>query len=232
MVQLGYVKALLVGKSVAYSRGTESAISKVPQYGRLALTKEGFVGDEVGDRRFHGGAEKAIHIYPSEHYEKWLEELGDRELFQQPGAFGENLSSSGVTENSICIGDEIQIGSALLQVSQGRMPCWKLNDRCGQPDMSLRLQMTLRTGWYFRVLNEGELGKGDDLKLVSRGYPDWPISRIMRNIYQGTLDTNELQHMLCLPLVESWRNLVNLRIETGVVENWSARLFGRRSYRS
>ncbi|WP_061039210.1 MOSC domain-containing protein [Vibrio coralliirubri] len=226
MKKLGVINSVLVGKTVAFAHGTQSAINKQVLSERQHATELGFTNDEQGDPRFHGGIQKALHIYPSEHYPVWEKDLGSKAIFQSAGAFGENLSSSGVTEASICLNDKIRIGSTLLEVSQGRMPCWKLNVRFDQNDMARRLQDTLRTGWYFRVLEEGDIGAGDEITLCERPYPDWSLARIMGAVFTGSLDREELSQMVELPLVESWGKLVERRLETGEVEDWEMRLVG------
>ena len=226
MKKLGVVNSVLVGKTVTFAHGANSAIDKQVSSERQHATDLGFHNDEQGDPRFHGGIQKALHIYPSEHYPFWQQELGDKDIFQSAGAFGENLSSSGITEQSICLKDKVRIGSTLLEVSQGRMPCWKLNVRFEQNDMARRLQDTLRTGWYFRVLEEGDIGACDEIILCERPYPDWSLARIMGAVFTGSLDKEELSQMAALPLVESWGALVARRLETGKVEDWEMRLVG------
>ncbi|EIV8654402.1 MOSC domain-containing protein [Vibrio parahaemolyticus] len=226
MKKIGVVKAVLAGKTVHYAHGAQSAINKQVQPERQHATELGFTSDEQGDPRFHGGIQKALHIYPSEHYPIWQQELGERTIFQSAGGFGENISSEGVTESTICLKDKIRIGSTLLEVSQGRMPCWKLNVRFDQHDMARRLQDTLRTGWYFRVLEEGDIGAGDEIILCERPYPEWPLARIMGAVFTGCLDRKELIQLSELPLVESWGKLVERRLETGEVEDWEMRLIG------
>ncbi|ENK3145069.1 MOSC domain-containing protein [Vibrio alginolyticus] len=226
MKKIGVVKAVLAGKTVPYAHGAQSAINKQVLPERQHATELGFISDEQGDPRFHGGIQKALHIYPSEHYPIWQQELGERTIFQSAGGFGENISSEGVTESTICLKDKIRIGSTLLEVSQGRMPCWKLNVRFDQHDMARRLQDTLRTGWYFRVLEEGDIGAGDDIILCERPYPEWPLARIMGAVFTGCLDRKELTKLSELPLVESWGKLVKRRLETGEVEDWEMRLVG------
>ncbi|EGQ9177978.1 MOSC domain-containing protein [Vibrio alginolyticus] len=226
MKKIGVVKAVLAGKTVPYAHGAQSAINKQVLPERQHATELGFISDEQGDPRFHGGIQKALHIYPSEHYPIWQQELGERTIFQSAGGFGENISSEGVTESTICLKDKIRIGSTLLEVSQGRMPCWKLNVRFDQHDMARRLQDTLRTGWYFRVLEEGDIGAGDDIILCERPYPEWPLARIMGAVFTGCLDRKELTKLSELPLVESWGKLVERRLETGEVEDWEMRLVG------
>ncbi len=229
MKKLGMIESVLVGKVKPYTRGALSAIDKQVQMDRLKVTKLGLENDEQGDPRFHGGVEKAIHIYPSEHYPKWRSELGEKPIFKSVGAFGENLSSTGINEQTMCLGDIVQIGTVRLQVSQGRMPCWKLNDRCNEPDMGLRFQMTMRTGWYFRVLEEGYIGAGDTIYLMERPYPEWTLAKVMGIVFSGVLNIRELNAVLEVPLVDSWRALIEKRIETGSVENWAFRLFGSRT---
>ncbi|HCH1647333.1 TPA: MOSC domain-containing protein [Vibrio parahaemolyticus] len=226
MKKIGVVKSVLAGKTVPYAHGAQSAINKQVLPERQHATELGFTSDEQGDPRFHGGIQKALHIYPSEHYPIWQQELGERTIFQSAGGFGENISSEGVTESTICLKDKIRIGSTLLEVSQGRMPCWKLNVRFDQHDMARRLQDTLRTGWYFRVLEEGEIGAGDEIILCERPYPEWPLARIMGAVFTGCLDKAELSQLAELPLVESWSKLVERRLETGEVEDWEMRLVG------
>ncbi|MFB9216080.1 MOSC domain-containing protein [Vibrio sinaloensis] len=226
MEKLGVINAVLAGKTVAFAHGTQSAINKQILAERQHTTTLGFTNDEQGDPRFHGGIEKALHIYPSEHYSAWQHDLGDKQVFDCAGAFGENLSATGVTESSICLNDKIRIGSTLLEVSQGRMPCWKLNVRFEQHDMAQRLQDTLRTGWYFRVLQEGDIGAGDEIVLVERPYPDWSIARIMAAVFEGCLEQQTLEQLAQLPLVESWGALIQRRLDTGLVEDWQPRLVG------
>ncbi|HHX8277805.1 TPA: MOSC domain-containing protein [Vibrio diabolicus] len=226
MKKIGVVKAVLAGKTVPYAHGAQSAINKQVLPERQHATELGFTSDEQGDPRFHGGIQKALHIYPSEHYPIWQQELGERTIFQSAGGFGENISSEGVTESTICLKDKIRIGSTLLEVPQGRMPCWKLNVRFDQHDMARRLQDTLRTGWYFRVLEEGDIGAGDEIILCERPYPEWPLARIMGAVFTGCLDREELTKLSELPLVESWGKLVERRLETGEVEDWEMRLVG------
>jgi MOSC domain-containing protein YiiM len=226
MKKIGVVKAVLAGKTVPYAHGAQSAINKQVLPERQHATELGFISDEQGDPRFHGGIQKALHIYPSEHYPIWQQQLGKRTIFQSAGGFGENISSEGVTESTICLKDKIRIGSTLLEVSQGRMPCWKLNVRFDQHDMARRLQDTLRTGWYFRVLEEGDIGAGDEILLCERPYPEWPLARIMGAVFTGCLDREELTKLSELPLVESWGKLVERRLETGEVEDWEMRLVG------
>ena len=222
------IRFLMVGPVAPFGPdGVASAIDKRPVDRPVHLGREGFAGDAQGDRKRHGGPDKAVHHYPHEHYAAWRDEVGNLPVLSRPGAFGENLSSTGLTEADVAIGDVFRLGSALLDVSQGRQPCWKLNHRFGVADMAARVQASGRTGWYYRVLEEGVVAPGDALRLVDRRMPDWPLSRLWRILYVDTLDRDELVAMAALPgLPENWRRLAARRLERRQVEDWSLRLRG------
>lgn len=206
---------------------TQSGIMKTPVNRPLRLSPEGFEGDEQADRRVHGGVEKAVHHYPLEHYRLWNEELGDLPGLRAPGGFGENISASGPTENTVAVGDVFRLGTTRLQVSQGRQPCWKLNRRFGVPDMAHRVQQSGRAGWYYRVLEDGLVKPGDRLELVDRVAPDWTLHRIWHALYVERLNLDELRGIAALDvLAESWRKYAARRLESGRVEDWRKRLDG------
>ncbi|MGE7957931.1 MOSC domain-containing protein [Pseudomonas sp. NPDC089530] len=219
--------ALLTGRAVAYSRpGSMSAIAKTPRSGSLEVGPLGLLEDEQGDLRVHGGPEKAIHYYPREHYATWVAELGPQALLEQPGAFGENFSATGWTEQDVCLGDRVRVGSVLLEVSQGRMPCWKLNDRFAVKDMSLRVQQSGRTGWYYRVLEAGRVRAGDVLQRLERPFEHWPLARLSAVLFSREVALEEIRQCLDLPLVPSWRRTLERRVEQAAVEDWGPRLLG------
>ena len=221
------IDALLRGKALPYSRpGTRSGIHKTPVEGHVLIGELGLEGDEQGDPRVHGGIDKAVHHYAFEHYAAWRSELGNSPILQQPGAFGENISTQGLTEADVCLGDRYQLGTAVLEVSQGRQPCWKLNDRFGVPDMARRVQDSGRSGWYYRVLQAGDACTGDTLTLRERPHPDWPLTRLTQLLYGRALDPAQLKPALVLPLVPSWRKLIERRLQQGTVEDWDKRING------
>ena len=221
------VDALLAGKARAYTRpGTSSAIDKRPLAGAVHIGELGLEGDEQGDLRVHGGVDKAVHQYAFDHYTAWRQDLGVLPLLQAPGAFGENISTRGLTEADVCLGDRFVLGDALLEVSQGRQPCWKLNDRFGIPDIARRVQDSGRSGWYYRVLEPGTVQAGDALELLARPHPHWPLPRLAELLYRRTLDRGELAAALELPLVPSWRAVFARRLEQGGTESWASRLGG------
>lgn len=218
---------LLTGRAVPFTRpGSRSAIAKQPRQTTLAVTTLGLENDEQGDLRVHGGVEKAIHHYPREHYAAWAAELGEHPLLGQPGAFGENFSTTGWTEADLCLGDRIRAGTALLEVSQGRMPCWKLNDRFDVAQMALRVQESGRTGWYYRVLEEGSVAAGAMLQLVERPFANWSLQRLSGVLFDKRVDPDSLRECLELPLPPNWRRTLSRRLENGAVEDWSPRLQG------
>lgn len=224
---IGIVRSVLVGQAVPFTRpGSFSAINKRPVGGPVPLGPLGLAGDEQGDRRVHGGPDKAVHAYASEHYADWRAELGAMPIFRTPGAFGENLSTAGLTERTLCLGDQLRIGDARLEISQARQPCWKLNDRFGVRDMALRVQTSRRTGWYFRVLETGTITAGDGIFLVQRPHPEWPLIRLIGMLYARTLNPAEHTAALALPLVPGWRKLLEQRLASGSIEDWSPRLGG------
>jgi len=222
----GRILSVCTGQAAPYARGSRSGIDKQVCTGKVYCHTLGLVGDEQGDLRVHGGPDKAVHHYPSEHCAAWRAELGPHPLLDTPAAFGENLHSSGLTEADVCLGDRFRVGDALLEVSQARQPCWKLNERFGRPDMAAQVQRTGRTGWYYRVLEEGALWAGADLLLQARPYPEWPLARLIDLLYRPSLDIAELRAARVLPLPANWQRLLDRRLGSGVVESWVSRLEG------
>lgn len=206
-------------------QGVASGIDKHPIHGAVVAGPTGLEGDEQGDRRHHGGPDKAIHAYASSHYPEWIRDLPETAHHFRPGAFGENLVVEGLDEDGICLGDHWRLGDVLLEVSQGRQPCWRLNLRFERPDMARLLQATGRTGWYFRVIEPGTLHAGMTARLVARPHPGWSISRTAHLLYHDRLNMRDLAEFASLPgLPESWRRLAEARLERREVENWSRRI--------
>lgn len=221
------IKHLLTGAVQPYGgNGRCSAIDKHFVDGPLWLDIEGFHGDEQADRRHHGGPEKAVHHYAFEHYPAWQRELPHSSRWQQPGAFGENLvTTPGMTEDSVCVGDIYQLGGAVVQVSQARQPCWKLNLRFDERRMARLVQSSGRTGWYYRVLEPGEVSAGQTVELLTRPQASWTLSRLLRALYVDTLNYAELQAISELAeLTESWRQLALKRCAQQQVEDWGRRV--------
>lgn len=202
-----------------------SGIFKQPVADRVMASVTGLNGDAQGDRRHHGGPDKAIHAYAAANYPLWVADMPDLAAQFRPGSFGENLVIAGADEADIALGDQWLVGGARLEVSQGRQPCWRLNLRFDRPDMARRVQTVGRTGWYFRVLEEGTIAAGDTGRLDARPNPDWTINRVSHLLYHDCLNITALTEFAALPdLPESWRLLAKARIATGKVEDWSRRI--------
>lgn len=165
--------------------GEMSAISKMPVNKPLLLDYEGLDGNQVADPVHHGGTDKAIHFYPVEHYAFWREKYPDLDLLNRPGAFGENISCTGLTEDSLCLGDVFRIGNARIECSHARQPCWKLNHHFGQADVLKSVVKTGKSGSYFRILEPGEICVGDRIIQEDRPYPQWTLERLFGMIIGG-----------------------------------------------
>jgi MOSC domain-containing protein YiiM len=186
------IEALLVGTPVHFrADGATSSIgSRVLVDRPIMLTSMGFVGDSVGDPAVHGGLDKAVHFYPVEHYAAWAEDFRaahsqPHPLLQRLGGFGENITASGMTEASVCIGDRFRIGSALVEISQGRQPCWKIDHHFGVKGMTAGVIRTGRCGYYFRVIEEGLVGPGDTIAQVERARHGWTVERAFQLLIGG-----------------------------------------------
>ncbi|TWT13732.1 MOSC domain-containing protein [Reyranella sp. CPCC 100927] len=207
------------------AKAVPSGIDKRPVAGPVRLGRDGFEGDAQGDRKNHGGPLKAVHHYAYDHYDAWRQEIADAPVLRRPGAFGENLSTVGLDETQVALGDVFRLGDAVIEVSQGRQPCWRLNLRFGVADMAMRVQKTGRIGWYYRVIEAGIVRPHDCLDLIERRSPDWTLYRLWRLLYVDTLNRDELHAVIALPhLPERWRLLAERRLATQAVEDWTPRL--------
>lgn len=179
------IDAVLTGKARAFRGDEASAIAKTAATGPRGVGPLGIDGDEQADLTVHGGPDKAIHHYPRDHYRWWSGELGDHPLLAAPGAFGENISTEGLTEDAACIGDRYRLGSALVEISQGRQPCWKLDHRFGLARVTATVVTSRRGGWYYRVIEPGQVAAGDALTLIDRPLPDWTVARVFHLLIGG-----------------------------------------------
>ncbi len=202
------VLALLAGKAVPLARGETSAIAKVSLAGSVRIGFLGIDGDEQADLSVHGGPDKALHHYPADHYARWGTLMVDHPLLNAPGAFGENVSTWGLTEDAVCIGDRFRLGTALLEISQGRQPCWKQAARMVWPALPALMVTERRSGWYYRVIEEGTAAAGDMLALVDRPLPDWSVARVFGLLIGGDhkRDPAALPVLRDMPvLFDGWR---------------------------
>lgn len=202
------IHALLTGSPRPFRGDDHSAIAKQPVEGPVQVTWDGLAGDSVADRVHHGGWDKAIHLYPQDHYDWWRSMKPEHPLLAAPGAFGENVASSGMTERDICLGDRFSFGTAVLEVSHGRQPCWKLDHRFGSRDVMATIIKTGRSGFYFRVIREGEVESGGRMELMDRPHPDWPLDRVFHLLIGGghRQDPDAVRALARVaPLAEAWR---------------------------
>jgi len=148
--------------------GHPSGIFKEAVAGPILLGPEGLQGDEQADRRVHGGPWKALHHYAAENYARLATAFPDKTALFVPGSLGENVSTTGWDEDAVCIGDIFRIGSAIVQVSQPRQPCWKINHKFGEEELMRFVAEHCVAGWYYRVIEGGMIAAGDPFELIGR----------------------------------------------------------------
>jgi MOSC domain-containing protein YiiM len=181
-----------------------TGIYKEPVGGRVRVRRHNVEGDAQADLSVHGGEYKAVYAYPFEHYAPWERDLG-RSGFK-PGMFGENLTLSGATEELVCIGDVLRIGTTVLQVTHPRMPCFKLAHKFGRPQFIKEFLLSGRSGYYLRIVEEGELGVGDAIEFIRRD-----PQRVTVRALLGITDLKEInpdlakRALLAEGLPPSWR---------------------------
>jgi MOSC domain-containing protein YiiM len=189
-----------------------TSIWKSPRQGRVRVTALNIEDDEQSDLTVHGGTYKAVYCYPSEHYEYWRRELPDAEL--PWGVFGENLTTEGLLETDIYIGDRMRIGHAEFVVTQPRQPCFKLGIRFGRADMIKRFLASGRSGFYVRVAQEGDIGAGDSIRFVGHDAGSMSVSDIFELYFDDKGRDDDLRRAAAAPgLSPSWANHFLKRLE-------------------
>lgn len=198
---------------VVYNGATiNTGIFKQPVSGPVQLRTLNLDGDRQADLSVHGGPYKAVYAYPSEHYDHWRQQLPGVDL--PWGMFGENLTTTGLSEHELHIGDRLQIGSALVMVRQPRMPCYKLAAKFQRDDIIERFLHSARSGFYFSVEQEGEVSEGDSLEFLSRDSDGITIAEMNRLFVKDKYDRNLLQKaMNTSALPEDWREYFAPRLE-------------------
>lgn len=224
------IASLNIGKSkpLAYrDRHIQSGFVKASVSNSVWLSETGLDGDEQADLSVHGGVEKAVCVYSSKHYPYWEQRLG-RKLPE--AAFGENFTTEGLTEPEVCIGDIFRVGAPghgpIVQVSQPRQPCFKLGARHNVAKLVLWVQESGATGFYFRVLETGEVRAGDAITLMERLHPRASVAEANRVMHQDKRDLEGTKQLLTIPeLTPSWRRTLTKRL-SGDLEDASARIEG------
>jgi len=196
-----------------HGRRVLTGIFKEPAAGRIFARKMNLDGDAQADLSVHGGEDKAVYCYPAEHYAYWRGELG-RDLAM--GMFGENLTTEGLLENTVHVGDRFRVGAAELEITQPRLPCYKLGVRFGSDDMVKRFLASGRTGFYASVRREGELGAGDLIEEAARDPLGVPVSDLTRLYVAKRYGQEELdavrRALAARALPESWKAYFRERI--------------------
>ena len=192
------IAAVCTGTARPFNGTETSAIAKRLREGAVQVLGEGLAPDEQADRRVHGGPEMALHLYPQGHHDWWRGQIGESPLLDEPGGFGSNLAVTGLTEEMVHIGDRFRLGSALIEVSQPRQPCWKIEHRFGHKGMVASIIKTGRCGWYFRVIETGEVTAGDALERIAIGAEDWSVARVFKALVAGKATPAELAELAVL----------------------------------
>ena len=195
--------ALCIGQPKPLRGEETSAIDKHPVDGPIAIGSLGLAGDAVADPKHHGGPEMAVHHYPHDHYPMWRDCLGGHDLLSRHGAFGENIVASGLTEDAVHIGDRFRIGRALLEISQPRQPCWKIEHRFARKGMIKQILRTHACGWYYRVIEEGEAEAGDAIERVEISHAEWSVARVFAALF----DPDDRTTLADLRAIESLERL-------------------------
>jgi len=193
-------------QKIAYRGKTVmTGIFKEPVSGRVRVGALGLDGDGQADRRVHGGVDMAVYAYPHQHYGFWEAELGRRDL--PFGQFGENLTMTGISEDSVRVGDLFRIGTVLFQVTQPRIPCYKLAIRMAEEfDFPARFQASGRLGFYYRVREEGYVGAGDTAELIDRDDKSVTIAEFIETYPNYMHEPEQLMRILASrDLSDSWR---------------------------
>lgn len=199
-------------KQLSYrGQAVQTGIFKEPVTKPVMVRTSGLDGDKVADLSVHGGVYKAVYAYPVEHYEYWKPRLGRMDL--PFGQFGENMTVEGMTEDRVQIGDVFRIGDAVLQVTQPRLPCYKLALKMGSMKFPKQFLASGRVGYYFRVLEEGTVGRGDRIQRVSVDPAGVTIQAIVRLAFTDNGNTPAIKKALAIPaLSQEWRSLLEERL--------------------
>ena len=216
---------LFAGKTQDYPEHEPSAIAKSMLSEARFLTTLGIEGDEQYEKRFHGGVDRALCHYPIEHYDYWHQAYPElRSLFVTP-AFGENISTRGLTEENAFMGDIYQLGETIIQITQPRSPCYKLNYHLQIPNLSLLMQETAYCGWLYRVIKEGNIAPNSQMILLSRP-GNLSVKRAIDIAFNEPFSEENTLILLSSPgLSTSWTRTMQNRLINKTIEPFSFRLF-------
>lgn len=208
------VDAICSGAPATLPSGSTSAICKQPLEGLVTIGERGIESDTQVDRKHHGYPEMALHHYPQENYAWLRHHFGALPRLNGPGSMGENISTSGLTEHDVLIGDRFRLGSALIEVSQPRQPCSTIEQHLQAKGIVKAIVACGRSGWFYRVIETGSAQAGDSLELVERGHAGWSVARAGLAVYGPNRAPDvELEELAVLPRVSDRHILdVNKRL--------------------
>jgi len=217
------IESIQVGTPTDYFQNQQSSINKQPIDGPIYVGVDNLAGDKQADLAVHGGRDKAVYVYPKEHYSYWQQSTG---LLRTPrlklpknphGSFGENLTLSGLIEDTVYIGDVFACGEVVLQVTQPREPCWKLAFKFKQKKLPMWMITSGRTGWYMRVLQEGTIESGMTITQVEQGCQDWSVLTCNQLYHGRTVNPDKLKLLVdCAALSQSWHNSFERRLNVSM----------------
>lgn len=203
-----------LGREILHDgRSVRTGIFKEPVVGRVRLGRLNLVGDAQSDLRVHGGPDKAAYVYPYEHYDHWARALGRNDFHF--GQFGENFTVEGMLEDEVAIGDVFRIGTAVVQITQPRVPCYKLGLKMGSPEFPKQFLESGRVGFYLRVVEEGEVGAGDAITRFESDPERFTVRDLFRVGYLEPDDRAAIEKALRLrALSPAWRRFLERRLAT------------------
>ena len=219
---------VFIGRVQKYEGTRPSAIAKREVEGEVMLTGLGLEGDEQAEKKIHGGPDRALCHYPREHYLYWAQACPEQADRFVPPAFGENLSSVGLDEKNVFIGDIFRWGEALIQVTQPRSPCFKVNFHFDIANLAALMQQSARTGWLYRVINDGAVSRDAPLELASR-LSDVSVYDAAAIAWHQPFDDEQYHRLLSAPgLSVSWTRTMQKRRDSHKIESFSRRLWGNK----
>ncbi|MBL0385726.1 MOSC domain-containing protein [Tumebacillus sp. ITR2] len=208
------IVGLYTGEPKQVKFGDEDSVTgiyKAPVDGPLWLSFANLQGNDVANTKHHGGEARTLCVYPAEHYAHWNEHFG---IELPPGAFGENLTLRGLTEEQVCIGDTYQVGEAVVQVTQARIPCKTIDLKLDVNGLFQQTALQAKSGYFFRTLQEGHIAKDSDVRLLERDLHGVTADFCMHTVYHDKKNADALRKILAVPaLADNWRNMLQNLLE-------------------
>lgn len=222
------MSGLYLGDQIEMRNGVASCINQKHSVEKLTVQFNQVVGNGEADPKHHGGLDRVIHHFPREHYGQYRR-WDLMSSFKDAPSMGENISTVGLNESQVNIGDIVQVGDVTLQITQPRSPCFKLNQQFGHQDFALVMQKTRMCGWFYKVLSEGDIGLNDSIHLIDR-LSNISVAQAMEIYFLADFNALQYQMLLeCPGLAQSWVDSLQHRLNTQSIEEWQMRLYGKAS---